>query len=115
MGVINDLHSATHGRGKEIQGLYRPPPAVPSGEGEGPSAENVDKVKVSQKRDREVQLKDNRFWLAALGNHWWFKTDPRLILELDALVDRLDAGLIAARARATFGKDYVLGVLKPEK
>jgi zinc protease len=81
----------------------------------GPSAENVDKVMTSQRREREVQLKDNGFWTYALSNHWWYGTDAKLILDFDKLVARLSPAVLQGAAKRYFGKDSVLGVLKPEK
>ena len=81
----------------------------------GPSTENVDKVMTAQRREREVQLKDNGFWTYALTSPWWYGTDPRRLLEFDKLVARLSPAVLQGAAKRYFGKDSVLGVLKPEK
>jgi len=64
---------------------------------------------------RETSLQDNGFWMFALRNHWWYGTDAKLILEFDKLVARLSPAVLQAAARRFLGKDFVLGVLKPEK
>jgi zinc protease len=55
----------------------------------GPDLEHVTKVQQQDRREREVQLRENDFWLAALESALWNEEDPRLILDFDTLVDSL--------------------------
>jgi zinc protease len=55
----------------------------------GPDQEHVTKVQQQDRREREVQLRENGFWLASLESALWNEEDPRLILDFDALVDSL--------------------------
>ena len=47
------------------------------------------KVRESQRRDRETNLKENGFWLSVLKTYYSLEMDPRLILDHDALVARV--------------------------
>jgi zinc protease len=55
----------------------------------GPDLAHVAKVQQQDRREREVQLRENGFWLSQLESSLWHEEDPRLILDFDALVDSL--------------------------
>jgi zinc protease len=55
----------------------------------GPDLEHVAKVQQQDRREREVQLRENGFWLSQLESALWHEEDPRLILDFDTLVDSL--------------------------
>jgi zinc protease len=81
---------------------------------DGPPAEVVAKVQESHRREREVGLKDNGFWLEALWHKYRHGDDPRQILQFDKLIDGLSVDHLRATARRFLGKDRILGVLRPE-
>ena len=81
----------------------------------GPDAEHVDKVQQQDRRQREVQLRENGFWLAELESSLWNDEDPRLILDYDTLVDSLTPESIRAAAARWVDLDrHVEVVLVPE-
>ncbi len=76
----------------------------------------INKVKETQKRERETELKQNRFWLSNLRFYYDHNDDPRKILRYDKLVNGLSAEEIQDAAKRYFDlKNYVKIVLLPEK
>ncbi|MEE8277767.1 MAG: insulinase family protein, partial [Thermoanaerobaculia bacterium] len=72
------------------------------------------KVRESQLRRRETDLKENPFWLAALKLYYARGLDPRLLLDFDRLVERVTpANLKASAERYLDAERYLLGVLYP--
>ncbi len=62
----------------------------------------VDKVKETQRREREVNLRENDFWLGVLENYYSNGLDPKLILQHEQLIGSLTpASLKAVGACAT--------------
>jgi zinc protease len=55
----------------------------------GPDQAHVAKVQQQDRRAREVQLRENGFWMAQLSSSLWHGEDPRLILDFDTLVESL--------------------------
>ena len=82
-------------------------------EREGPPAAVIEKVVAAQRRGRETDLKENGFWAAILTSYYRLGMDPRLILEYDALIARVNAKTLQATARRTFGESELLGILLP--
>ena len=80
----------------------------------GPPAPVVAKVAAAQLRERQTALESNGFWLNALGEHYRDRTDPRAILQHGRLVDRLTPQLLRGTARRVFGKNQVVGILRPQ-
>lgn len=81
----------------------------------GLTKEYLDKVKESQRRKRETDLKKNNFWLSALQLAYYHDKDPRDILEFEKQVDSLTLGDIKSAARKYFNtRNYVQVVLLPE-
>jgi zinc protease len=81
----------------------------------GPDLEHVSKVQQQDRREREVQLRENGFWLAALESSLWNEEDPRLILDFDTLVDSLTPESIRGAAARWVDLDRrVEVVLVPE-
>ncbi len=73
------------------------------------------KVKEAQRRKREVDLKENTFWLNVLESYYYHGEDPMEILEYDKLVDSLTLDNIRETAQKYFNMDnYVKVVLYPE-
>jgi zinc protease len=76
--------------------------------------ETILKVKESQIRNHEVNLKENRFWLTSLINAYYHKLDPLDILHYTDLVDNLTQELIQGAAQKYFNTDnYIRVVLLP--
>lgn len=76
----------------------------------------LNKVKETQRREREVSLKENSFWLSILDSYYYNGEDPREILAYDELVDNLTLDDIKSAATFYFNmKNYVKVVLLPEK
>jgi zinc protease len=65
----------------------------------GPDPDDVAKVQEQRRRQREIQLRENGFWLSALEASWWYDQDPLLILQYDELVDGLTGEAVRDSAR----------------
>jgi len=82
----------------------------------GPTAEELQKVREMQRREREVALRQNGYWLNALVARYREGRDPRDILEVERMIDALDAAAIRDAARRFLPRDnYVQVMLLPEK
>lgn len=81
----------------------------------GPSQEIINKVKETELRDREVQLKQNGFWLSSLQFCLENEIDPALILTYTDMVKTLTPTAVQAAAREylNFGQ-YARFELLPE-
>jgi zinc protease len=81
---------------------------------EGPPAELTARVREIQTRKRQTDLKENGFWLAALGGYYRRGEDPRAILGFAELVAAVTPERLRESARAYLDWDRrVLGVLLP--
>lgn len=65
----------------------------------GPTAAELEKVKETQKREREVALRQNGFWIAALSHWARYGGDPAAVLDYDRRVDALDVATLRDVAR----------------
>ena len=75
----------------------------------------IDKVIQMNKRQREVQLKENGFWSGSLQRLDFNGVDPRLLIQYPALVEQLTAATVREAAARYFDLDnYVRVVLYPE-
>ena len=75
----------------------------------------IDKVIQMNKRQREVQLKENGFWSGSLQSLDFNGVDPRLLIQYPALVEQLTAATVRDAAARYFDLDnYVRVVLYPE-
>lgn len=82
---------------------------------EGVDAELVDKVKANLRREREVQLKENSFWLGLLDAYWTRGTDPNLILDYEDLVSLVTPESMQQALQTYLDFDrYILGVMVPD-
>jgi zinc protease len=82
----------------------------------GPKDTYITKVKETQKRSRETNLKENRYWLTSLYSYYYNGEDPTLILGDSAMADKLTPAIVQKRAKETFGdKNFIKVVLYPEK
>jgi zinc protease len=83
---------------------------------DGPKPEDVQKVKEAQKREREVQMKENRFWLNNLASYYQTGDDPSILAEAEKATESLDAKAIQETAKKYFNLGaYTRFVLKPEQ
>lgn len=81
----------------------------------GASDENLAKVKETQRRQRETDLRENGFWLSILDVYDRNDEDLRLILDYDRLVEELSAEAIGDAAALYFDMhNYVEVRLVPE-
>ena len=82
----------------------------------GPDQVYVDKVREIQRRKREVNLKENRFWLSNFRTSYANGENPEDILGFNKLVDNLSVGAMQAAAKKYFDtNNMVKVVLFPEK
>ncbi len=80
----------------------------------GPSEEDVNKVREIQRRTKETDLRENRFWVRQLQAAHQYGADPRNLIRYD-FIDGLTVGKIRAAARLYFPTDnYVKVSLYPE-
>ncbi len=82
---------------------------------DGISQDYLDKVKEKRRRELETQVKENRFWMGQLSEHYRYGTDPKQILELDKTLARITSDNVKKTA-GKFLKDGVRieGLLLPE-
>ncbi len=83
---------------------------------EGPSADNVVKVREQQRRERETQLEQNGFWLGVLDYYFSHDNEPPTdVLRYNQLIESTSAADIQAAARRYLNADRrVRVVLYPE-
>jgi zinc protease len=75
----------------------------------------AEKVREAQRRRREVNLKENGFWISVLRTYYTRQMDPRLVLDYDALLARVTPENFKATAKEYFSSDNTLqAVLLPE-
>ncbi|MFP4094664.1 MAG: M16 family metallopeptidase [Cyclobacteriaceae bacterium] len=82
----------------------------------GPTPEDLKKVKEAQLRQMETNLKENSFWLRALEQAYFVGQEPTTILDYNKSVDALSAADLQEAAKKYFNFDqYVKVVLYPEE
>ncbi|MCX6121068.1 MAG: insulinase family protein [Ignavibacteriales bacterium] len=76
----------------------------------------IEKVRETQRRGYEVNLKQNGFWLNNLYSYYANNENPEMILNYPKLVENLNAAAIQNAAKKYFDmNNYVKVVLYPEK
>ncbi|MUP46112.1 insulinase family protein [Gramella sp. BOM4] len=80
----------------------------------GPSQDDLAKVKETLRLNRKEQLKENRFWLSQLEDIERNDFDYEDITEFNDMVEELEADDIQKMAEKYLDKNYLLGVLMPE-
>ncbi len=81
----------------------------------GTTEKYLTKVKETQVRSRETDLKENRFWLNALRSHYYHQQDPLEILQFNSMVENLTLADIKNAGIWYFDtENYVKLVLYPE-
>lgn len=82
---------------------------------EGPSADDVAKVKELERRDLETNAKQNSYWLGSMQTVHQYGWDPAGIARRDQRTERLTADAIKQMFQKYFPTDrYTLITLKPE-
>ncbi len=80
----------------------------------GIGADYLAKVKELRRRAHETNLKENGYWLRELGGAYTFGDDPKLILDFDAMVDKITSERVErATKRYLASTQYILGELRP--
>jgi zinc protease len=80
----------------------------------GIDADYITKIKAARVRAHEVNLKDNGFWSRELERYYTYGDDPKLIVDIAPLLDKITSDRIRASAKKYLSsKQYVFGVLKP--
>ena len=83
---------------------------------DGPSEENLAKVREILKRERETSLKENDFWLQQLQFYTAHGLDPRLLLSFEERLASVSAEAVRRTAAGTLDPaDTVRVFLYPEK
>ena len=80
----------------------------------GIGADYIAKLKEKRRRAHETDLKENGYWERELVRAYTFGDDPRLIPDIAPELEKISSDRIRAAAKRYLGKQYVLGVLKPE-
>ena len=81
----------------------------------GTTDKYLTKIKETQRRKRETDLKENGFWLSALRSSYYHDSDVKNVLTYDELVEGLTLEDIRKAAKQYFDeKNYVKIVLYPE-
>jgi len=100
---VEDLISATMG---EINKIKK----------DGVSEEDLNKIKETQRRDREENLKKNRYWLSQLGGYYRNNSDLSEFYDREKLVEALTSNDLKAAANTYLNiENYVQIVLMPEE
>jgi zinc protease len=82
----------------------------------GPDQVYIDKVKEIQRRNREVNLKENRFWLSNFRSSYANGENPEEVLGFNKLVDNLSVAAMQSAAKKFFDTNNMVKiVLFPEK
>ena len=82
---------------------------------EGPSADDVSKVKELERRDLETNAKQNSYWLGSMQTVHMYGWDPAGIARRSERTERLTEENIKAMFQKYFPTDrYTLVTLKPE-
>ena len=80
----------------------------------GPTQEDLNKVKETLRIQRKEKLQDNRFWLGQLEQAERENYDHSRINEFNDMVEDLEADDLQKMAEKYLDENYLLGVLMPE-
>jgi len=82
---------------------------------EKPDSTYMNKIKEIQKRENEVNMKENGFWINSLYSSYYYSENPVNILKTNDMIDKLTADDVYAAAKKYFKTDnYIRMVLMPE-
>jgi len=74
----------------------------------GPEADDLEKFKASYKKNIELALKDNSFWLGYLSGQLESKENPLQVLDLEKNLNLIDAATLKAAAEKFLSGENVL-------
>jgi len=80
----------------------------------GPDNIVMNKIKETQKRQRELNLKKNNFWKGIIANYIKYNENPVELLNYNKWIDELKPEDIKQAANEYLNKDFVKVVLYPE-
>lgn len=81
----------------------------------GAEQTDIDKFKAESKRQTEVQLRENGFWLGYLQGQYQYKEDLKDVLKEEALMKQVTVESTKKAANQYLGKDFIKVILLPEK
>ncbi|GAB3944700.1 insulinase family protein [Spirosoma harenae] len=76
---------------------------------------DIAKFKAETRRETEVQLKDNQFWLGYLQNQYYNGDAPDEVLHEKELLEKVTVESTKAAANQYLGQNFIRLVLMPEK
>lgn len=82
---------------------------------DGVSDLNLKKIKETQERELEVNLKTNGYWLSFLENSSFFHDNSLDILKKKEMIEKLSSKDIQLVAQKYFNEKYIKVVLYPQK
>jgi zinc protease len=83
---------------------------------DGISPTYLEKVREQLRRQQEVDLKENHWWLSSLQEAYYFGEKFEVVSDVDAIVKRVTTDHVKAAAKKFFDPNrYVLGVMKPKQ
>ncbi|WP_080053963.1 M16 family metallopeptidase [Spirosoma aerolatum] len=80
----------------------------------GPDPKDLAKFKAESRRQLEVRMRENRYWIGALARSYELGEDPRLIMKGLSLIDGVSVASTKAMAQKVFGPNLIKVVLLPE-
>jgi zinc protease len=82
----------------------------------GPSKENLDKVKKQWEEQHKIDIKENSIWLSELQEFYFPGDNPDYFINYDKYVDALTPKEIQEAAKLLLStKNVVTGILRPER
>jgi zinc protease len=82
----------------------------------GPTAAEVDEIRLAESRDYETESRQNEWWLSRLVDSYWLGDDPAAIVKFPDSLRLLTKGSVQAAAKTYFNlKRFVQVTLFPEK
>ena len=75
----------------------------------------INKVKETQKREFEVNMKKNEFWLNNLQAYYFYKIDFSLLMKYPERIEKFNSEAVQNAAKKYFDDNYVKVVLYPQK
>jgi zinc protease len=83
---------------------------------DGAAQDYLDKVKETFLRERETELRSNRFWAGWLANAYRYGDDPTIVLDPQPLIARITSANVKASAKKYLDhKQYFQAVRVPAK
>jgi zinc protease len=81
-----------------------------------PSDDYINKVKETQKREFEVNTRQNNFWLNNIQAYYFYNTDLSLLMKYPDRVDKFNSATVQDAAQKYFSmNNYVKVILYPQK